>query len=154
MSEHIAENETVDTIQRLPDGTFEILSINGSSGEIHRWQARNVVIATGTFSSRINWALRGKTLSRMYLGDYQSEPACRMHGVKDKKIVVVGSGNTALVTALTLLERGAKQVTLVFRDHELYWQGPKWGDFTEQPTRNIDKPLRNGRQGPAMASLV
>jgi len=106
-------HDAVTAIRKLPDGLFGIDTVHG-----HRYNARNVVIATGYFDHASRLGVAGELQERVH--HYYDEP----FRYADCDVVIVGGRNSAVEAALDLYRHGAR-VTLVHRGPSLS-QGVKY----------------------------
>jgi thioredoxin reductase (NADPH) len=116
----IRYQERVTAIQGA-DGNFEAVSEDHRGGG-HCHPTRKVVIATGYYDLPNLLEIPGEDLPKV------SHYYIEAHQFHQRKVAVVGGGNSAAVAALDLYRHGAK-VTLIHREHELgrnikYWIRP------------------------------
>lgn len=94
---------TVQRIDRLPDGGFEVVTDSGS----HR--ARYVCLAVGRRGTPRRLGVPGEQLDKVA---YSMLDAA---GYRDRKILVVGGGDSAVEAALALAEQPGNEVVLSYR---------------------------------------
>lgn len=97
----------------------EVFKINSTQGT---YQAKNVVIATGFYDQPNLLNVKGEDLPKV--SHYFTEP----HPYIGKKVVVIGSANSATQVALELFYKGA-EVTMIIRESKIgnnvkYWIKP------------------------------
>lgn len=102
-------------------GEFEV-ETEHASGRVERYRARNVILATGYYDLPNLMKIPGEDLPKV--SHYYLEP----HQFFERKVAVVGGGNSAAIAALDLYREGA-ETTLVVRERELsrhikYWIRP------------------------------
>jgi len=102
-------------------GNFQVETAH-AAGRPERYEARNVILATGYYDLPNLMNIPGEDLPKV--SHYYLEP----HQFYERKVAVVGGGNSAAIAALDLYREGAK-TTLVVRERELsrhikYWIRP------------------------------
>lgn len=112
-SVELAEDVKVESIERK-DGFFNVFFFSQGESLKQSVEARCVIVASGAQPKRLNLineiALTGRGVSYC--------ATCDGPFFKDKEIVVIGGGDTAIEEAL-YLTRFAKKVTIVHRRQEL-----------------------------------
>lgn len=131
----IRTGESFADLVRLDDGTFEVRTTGGA------WRARHVCLALGRRGTPNKLGVRGEELSKVAyaLLDAQSHV--------DRRILVVGGGDSAVEAALGLAEQRGNRVTLSYRQ----------ATFTRLKSRNEARILEaagSGRVQLAMRSRV
>jgi bacillithiol disulfide reductase len=117
---HVRQYEWVKTITG-EDNKF-CVTTSGRHGEIHDYQARKIIVATGYYDLANLIDVPGEDLDKVF--HYYKEP----HPYYDTDVVVIGGKNSAAEAALDLWRHGAR-VTLVYRHaqihpHVKYWVRP------------------------------
>lgn len=112
--------ERVKSIGR-EDGAF-VIGTELSGGERRKYNSRNVVLATGYYDLPNLMNIPGENLPKV--SHYYQEP----HQFFERRVAIVGGGNSAAIAALDLYRHDAK-VTLIVREPELsrhikYWIRP------------------------------
>ena len=102
-------------------GTF-VIGTELAGGERHKYSSRNVVLATGYYDLPNLMHVPGEDLDKV--SHYYREP----HQFFERRVAVVGGGNSAAIAALDLYRHGA-EVTLIVREPDLsphikYWIRP------------------------------
>jgi thioredoxin reductase (NADPH) len=102
-------------------GTF-VIGTELAGGERHKYSSRNVVLATGYYDLPNLMNVPGEDLDKV--SHYYREP----HQFFERRVAVVGGGNSAAIAALDLYRHGA-EVTLIVREPDLsphikYWIRP------------------------------
>src|SRR6185503_15062244 len=100
----VRTGEGVEAVRKLKGGEFEIETPVG------RYRARRVVLASGIRGTPRRLGVPGEDLEQVYHRLYSPKH------YQDEEILVVGGGNTAVETALTLAEEN--RVTLSYRGGE------------------------------------
>lgn len=96
----------VESICRRPDGAFEVLAAGQT------WVAATVILAIGKNGAPKRLGVPGENSHNVYHRLYQPLQ------YRDRDIVVIGGGNSAVEAALSLAEHN--RVTLVYRGRELF----------------------------------
>ncbi|WP_339228639.1 NAD(P)/FAD-dependent oxidoreductase [Oceanobacillus sp. FSL K6-2867] len=111
----IVLGQAIETVERLEDDSFKLTS---NTGEVHRTKTIIITAGNGAFQPR-----------RLNIGESERFEGANLHyyvkdmnQFKDKNVVLLGGGDSAVDWAL-MLEKVAKKVTLVhrrdqFRAHE------------------------------------
>lgn len=106
----IVLGQAVETLERLDDDTFKMTS---NTGEVHLTKTIIITAGNGAFQPR-----------RLNIGDSEQFEGKNLHyyvkdmnQYKDKEVVLLGGGDSAVDWAL-MLEKVAKKVTLVHRRNE------------------------------------
>jgi thioredoxin reductase (NADPH) len=102
-------------------GNFQV-ETEHAAGRLERYGARNVILTTGYYDLPNMMNITGEDLPKV--SHYYLEP----HQFFERKVAVVGGGNSAAIAALDLYREGA-ETTLVVRERELsrhikYWIRP------------------------------
>ena len=116
----IRYQERVTVVNRA-NGIFE-LETETSAGRLQKYAARTIIIATGYYDLPNLLGIPGENLPKV------SHYALEGHAFYQRKVAVIGGGNSAAVTSLELYRHGA-EVTLIYRGRELsrhikYWVRP------------------------------
>ncbi len=119
----IAFDRQVQSVTRASaaDGPL-VVEASDADGQVHQWQARAVVLATGAFDLPNVCGIPGEELP--HVSHYYTEA----HPYYRKDVVIVGGQNSAADAALDLYRSGAR-VTVVHRravlgDSIKYWVKP------------------------------
>jgi len=108
--------ETVRSLQK----SREVFLLETSKGS---YESNSVILATGFYDIPYLLNVPGEDLPKVR--HYYTDP----HPYFAKKIIVVGSANSAVDVALECYRKGAKEVTMVIREEEIgktvkYWVKP------------------------------
>ena len=93
---HVNQGESVETVQRLSDGSFEIKST------VAKYRAQRVVLAIGTRGKPRTLQVPGENLPKVF--SLLEDP----DEWRGKNVLVVGGGDSACEAALALSDAGAK----------------------------------------------
>jgi len=107
----VRQYEEVVRVDRPPDGSGFEIEARHVSGEVRRYTADAVVVATGTFDHPNLLGVPGEDLPKV--SHYFREP----HGTFDQDVLVVGGSNSAVEAALACWRAGAR-VTIAHRGTE------------------------------------
>jgi thioredoxin reductase (NADPH) len=91
-------------------GEWFVISTLAADGAEHRYEARNVVVATGYFDSPNRLGVPGENLPKV------AHSYSEAHVYYDQDVVVVGGGNSAVDAALELHRWGARVTIVHFAD--------------------------------------
>jgi thioredoxin reductase (NADPH) len=116
----------------LEAGKMHTITTRDDDGEIHEYCARTIILATGAVARRLG--IPGE--DELYGQGVSTCATCDGFFFKEKKVAVVGGGDTAVEDAL-LLTRYAKEVTLIVRGSHLRASGPEARAVLEHPDITI-----------------
>jgi len=123
---NVSTGEKVADIQRGEDGVFAVLTEN------NQYRARQVILALGRAGEPRKLGVKGEGLSkvmyRLIEADYYI----------NKKILVVGGGDSAVEAAMGLAHQAGNQVTLVYR-------GERFGRIKERNAKRLEDCMRSGK---------
>lgn len=108
----IIENTKVEDIQPMPNQTFKITAANGDE-----YISNHVLLAIGRRGSPRKLGIEGENLSKVAYRLLEPER------ITDKKIVVVGGGDSAIESAILL--KDTNEVTLSYRKDKFARLKPK-----------------------------
>ncbi len=115
----INKGESVETIARAPDGTFEVRST------VNLYRAQRVVLSIGTRGKPRTLQVQGENLPKIY--NLLEDP----DEWRGKSVLVVGGGDSAVEAALALADAGAK-VMISYRGKGFNRAAPKNRQTVEQ----------------------
>jgi thioredoxin reductase/ferredoxin len=128
-------SRAVETLRRGDDGVFEIKTASEAC------YARRVVLATGTRGKPRSLGVEGEDLPKVayILEDPEQQ--------RDRSVLVVGGGDSALEAAVALAEEGAKKVVLSYR-------GKSFGRAKKKNKDNLDRLSAAGRLEVLLGSQI
>ncbi len=118
--------EKVEDVKKEQDGIFNIATSKG------KYRARNVVLALGKSGSPRKLGVKGEELPKVMYRLIEAD-----HYV-NKKILVVGGGDSAVEAAMGLGHQVGNQVTLSYR-------GASFKRIKERNAQRIQESLRKGK---------
>ena len=119
------QGEKVENIQKGPDGIFTVTSAKST------YRARNVILALGKSGSPRKLGVKGEDLPKVMYRLIEAD-----HYV-NKKILVIGGGDSAVEAAMGLGYQVGNQVTLSYRQ----------GEFSRIKERNAQRIQESVRKG-------
>jgi thioredoxin reductase/NAD-dependent dihydropyrimidine dehydrogenase PreA subunit len=126
--------ERVDHLIREPDGTFRIETSNG------RYRARHVILALGRRGTPRKLGVPGEELSHVMYSLIDAE------AYTDKRVLVVGGGDSAVEAAMGLAHQPGNRVALSYRAAE-------FTRLKERNARALQEAVRSGRLEVVLNSL-
>jgi thioredoxin reductase/ferredoxin len=117
--------EEVRQVERLDDGTFAVATTAS------RWRARHVCLALGRRGSPRKLGVPGEDLPKV---SYSLLDAA---SYQQRRILVVGGGDSAVEAALALAEQGTNAVTLSYRKEAFF-------RLKARNEQRVDEALRSG----------
>ena len=128
-------NRAVDSITREDDGTF---TVSANAGEA-AYRARAIILAPGSEYRQLG--LPGENELRQ-VGKVSYCATCDGAFYRDKTVLTIGGGNTAIEDAIYLATRFAKKTTLIHRRREFRAQQILVNELNEKAAEhNIDIKL-------------
>ena len=122
----LREGEKVEDVKRAQDGDFIVLTAKG------HYRARYVVLALGKSGSPRKLGVRGEELPKVMYRLIEAD-----HYV-NKKILVVGGGDSAIEAAMGLGHQVGNQVTLSYRKEA-------FSRIKERNAQRIQESIRKGK---------
>ncbi len=107
----IVTNQSVTSLKRLDDGTFFVETNNGEK----KFSARGVILTPGSDYRQLG--LPGEDQMRQ-AGKVSYCATCDGAFYRDKEVLTIGGGNTAVEDTIYLATRFAKKTTLIHRRRE------------------------------------
>src|SRR5690242_12836047 len=118
--------EKVEQIAKGPDGIFDVKSANNS------YRARAVILALGKTGTPRKLGVAGEELPKVMYRLIEAD-----HYV-NKKILVVGGGDSAVEAAMGLANQAGNKVTLCYR-------GAQFSRIKERNSKRIEDCMRSGK---------
>jgi thioredoxin reductase/Pyruvate/2-oxoacid:ferredoxin oxidoreductase delta subunit len=131
---NVRTGEKVENITKGPDRLFTVNTINNS------YQARAVVLALGRTGTPRKLGVEGEDLAKVMYRLIEAD-----HYV-NKRILVVGGGDSAVEAAMGLASQVGNQVTLSYRKEQ-------FSRIKERNAKRIDECRRNGKINVAFNSV-
>ena len=122
----IAANQAVDSLRRRDDGVLEI----GTDGGETVYRARAVILAPGSDYRRLG--VPGEDVLRQATRVSYCA-TCDGAFYRDKHVLAVGGGNTAVEDTIYLAKRFARKVTMIHRRKEFRARRCWWRSSTRRP---------------------
>ena len=123
---HCVTQEKVEQITKGPDGVFEVSSAN------NHYRSRAVILALGKTGTPRKLGVPGEELSKVMYRLIEAD-----HYV-NKKILIVGGGDSAVEAAMGLASQAGNKVTLCYRSAQ-------FSRIKERNTKRIGDFMRNGK---------
>jgi len=123
---NVRTGEKVENISRAEDGTFTVATIN------NRYLARAVILALGRTGTPRKLGVKGEELSKVMYRLIEAD-----HYV-NKKILVVGGGDSAVEAAMGLACQVGNSVTLSYRQEQ-------FSRIKERNAKRIEDFMRSGK---------
>ncbi len=123
---NVRTGERVQDIRREPDGTFTVATVN------NQYRARAVVLALGRTGTPRKLAVKGEELPKVMYRLIEAD-----HYV-NKRILVVGGGDSAVEAAMGLAHQSGNQVTLSYRQE-------RFSRIKERNAKRIEDCMRSGK---------
>lgn len=131
---NVRTGEKVENITKGADGLFTVNTINNS------YRARAVVLALGRTGTPRKLGVEGEDLAKVMYRLIEAD-----HYV-NKRILVVGGGDSAVEAAMGLASQVGNQVTLSYRKEQ-------FSRIKERNAKRIDECWRNGKINVAFNSI-
>ena len=122
----VRSGEKVEDIQRRDDGTFSVVTSKS------QYRARAVILALGRAGTPRKLGVKGEDLPKVMYRLIEAD-----HYV-NKRILVVGGGDSAVEAAMGLAEQIGNQVTLSYRQD-------RFSRIKERNTLRIEECVRKGK---------
>src|SRR5438105_2188462 len=122
----VRQGEKVEDVKKGQDGVFTVSTIKG------QYRARNVVLGIGKSGSPRKLGIKGEDLSKVMYSLIEAD-----HYV-NKKMVVVGSGDSAIEAAMGLGHQVGNQVILSYRKEA-------FSRIKERNAQRIEESIRKGK---------
>src|SRR5271165_6755470 len=123
---NVSTGEKVADIKKGEDGIFTVLTEN------NQYRARHVILALGRAGEPRKLGVKGEELPKVIYRLIEAD-----HYI-NKKILVVGGGDSAVEAAMGLAHQAGNQVTLVYR-------GERFGRIKERNAKRLDDCVRSGK---------
>ena len=123
---NVVTGEKVDDIQKGDDGIFTIVTPN------NRYRSRAVILALGRTGTPRKLGVKGEELPKVMYRLIEAD-----HYI-NKRILVVGGGDSAVEAAMGLAHQQGNQVTLSYRKES-------FGRIKERNARRIEDCMRSGK---------
>ena len=123
---NVVTGEKVAGIEKGEDGVFTVVSEN------NRYRARHVILALGRAGEPRKLGVKGEELPKVMYRLIEAD-----HYI-NKKILVVGGGDSAVEAAMGLAHQAGNQVTLVYR-------GERFGRIKERNAKRLEDCMRSGK---------
>jgi len=103
---NVCTNATVDAIDKHPDGSFVVWT------PTQRYPARTVVLAIGRAGNPKKLGVKGESLPKVMYRLIEADH------YRNKRILVVGGGDSAVEAAMGLAQQSGNQITMSYRGSE------------------------------------
>lgn len=123
---NVRTGEKVESIGRAPNGIFTIKTAN------NEYQAAVVILALGRTGTPRKLGVKGEELSKVMYRLIEAD-----HYV-NKKILVVGGGDSAVEAAMGLASQSGNQVTVSYRQ-------PQFSRIKDRNSKRIEESIRSGK---------
>ena len=123
---NVCTGEKVEDIKKSEDGTFTILTAN------NEYRARYVILALGRAGEPKKLGVKGEELPKVMYRLIEAD-----HYI-NKKIIVVGGGDSAVEAAMGLGHQTGNQVTLCYR-------GERFSRIKERNVKRVEDCMRTGK---------
>ncbi|HVN22117.1 MAG TPA: NAD(P)-binding domain-containing protein, partial [Dongiaceae bacterium] len=123
---NVSTGEKVEDIQKGPDGIFTI--ITGTN----QYRARNVILALGRAGDPRKLGVKGEELPKVMYRLIEAD-----HYI-NKKILVIGGGDSAVEAAMGLANQAGNQVTLSYRSE-------RFSRIKERNAKRIEECIKSGK---------
>jgi len=123
---NVSTGEKVDDIQKGPDGVFTIITAT------NQYRSRNVVLALGRAGEPRKLGVKGEDLPKVMYRLIEAD-----HYI-NKKILVIGGGDSAVEAAMGLASQKGNQVTLSYRSE-------RFSRIKERNTKRIEEFAKSGK---------
>ena len=122
----LRSGEKVEDIQKGPDGIFTVTTTKG------QYRSRSVVLALGRAGTPRKLGVKGEELPKVMYRLIEAD-----HYI-NKKILVVGGGDSAVEAAMGLSQQTGNAVTLSYRQD-------RFARIKERNTKHIEESMRTGK---------
>src|SRR5467141_4534116 len=122
----VRSGEKVDDIQKGPDGIFKVTTAKGE------YRAHAVVLALGRAGTPRKLGVKGEELGKVMYRLIEAD-----HYI-NKKILVVGGGDSAVEAAMGLARQAGNTVTVSYRQD-------KFSRIKERNTQHMEECIRTGK---------
>jgi thioredoxin reductase/ferredoxin len=123
---NVITGEKVENIKRTADGNFTVITAN------NRYRARAVVLALGRAGEPRKLGVKGEELPKVMYRLIEAD-----HYV-NKRILVIGGGDSAVEAAVGLAHQVRNQVTLSYRQE-------RFSRIKERNAKRLDDYIRSGK---------
>lgn len=123
---NVSTGEKVDDIKRGTDGYFTVVTAN------NQYRAKAVILALGRAGEPRKLGVKGEDLPKVMYRLIEAD-----HYI-NKKILVIGGGDSAVEAAMGLANQAGNQVTLSYR-------GEQFSRIKERNVKRIEDCMRSGK---------
>jgi thioredoxin reductase (NADPH) len=123
---NVSTGEKVDDIQKGPDGVFTIITAT------NQYRSRTVVLALGRAGEPRKLGVKGEDLPKVIYRLIEAD-----HYI-NKKILVIGGGDSAVEAAMGLASQKGNQVTLSYRSE-------RFSRIKERNAKRIEEFMKSGK---------
>ncbi|MGA8153589.1 MAG: NAD(P)-binding domain-containing protein [Terriglobales bacterium] len=123
---NVRTGEKVEDIRKQEDGTFSVSTAN------NQYRARAVVLALGRTGTPRKLGVKGEELPKVMYRLIEAD-----HYV-NKRILVVGGGDSAVETAMGLANQSGNKVTLSYRQE-------RFSRIKERNAQRVEQAIRSGK---------
>jgi thioredoxin reductase (NADPH) len=123
---NVSTGEKVEDIQKGPDGIFTV--ITGTN----QYRSRNVILALGKSGDPRKLGVKGEDLPKVMYRLIEAD-----HYI-NKKILVIGGGDSAVEAAMGLANQAGNQVTLSYRSE-------RFSRIKERNAKRIEDCMKSGK---------
>ena len=123
---NVSTGEKVEDIRKGSDGIFTLATAT------NQYRTRNVILALGKAGEPRKLGVKGEDLPKVMYRLIEAD-----HYI-NKKILVIGGGDSAVEAAMGLANQSGNQVTLSYR-------GEMFSRIKDRNAKRIDESIRNGK---------
>jgi thioredoxin reductase (NADPH) len=123
---NVSTGEKVEDIKRGEDGIFNVVTVN------NQYQARAVILALGRAGEPRKLGVKGEDLPKVMYRLIEAD-----HYI-NKKIMVIGGGDSAVEAAMGLASQAGNKVTLSYRSE-------RFSRIKERNTKRIEDFMKSGK---------
>jgi thioredoxin reductase (NADPH) len=123
---NVSTGEKVETIQKSTDRIFKVVTTN------NEYKARAVILALGKSGTPRKLGVKGEELPKVMYRLIEAD-----HYI-NKRVLIVGGGDSAVEAALGLAHQSGNQVTLSYRQKQ-------FSRIKERNSKRIEEAMRSGK---------
>jgi thioredoxin reductase len=123
---NVSTGEKVEDIKKGEDGIFTVMTVN------NQYRARAVILALGRAGEPRKLGVKGEDLPKVMYRLIEAD-----HYI-NKKILVIGGGDSAVEAAMGLASQAGNQVTLSYRSE-------RFSRIKERNTKRIEDFMKSGK---------
>lgn len=123
---NVSTGEKVENIKKAEDGTFTVVTVT------NQYRTRNVILALGKAGEPRKLGVKGEDLPKVMYRLIEAD-----HYI-NKKILVIGGGDSAVEAAMGLANQSGNQVTLSYR-------GEMFSRIKDRNSKRIEDCIRGGK---------